>query len=314
MNENKVIEESAEVVDEAEEITEEEIEDTAEESDEDFDFEYDDEGNIIVPEDEYDEGEEDNSSEDEDAESEEEAEEETEEETSSVEEENSPSSTAEAVPLPHEGEGKTGEGEDERDAEIARLRKELEDYKSDTKAAIKKLGGTSDDPLDDLERMAAETEGKSLDKYRADRASEKRIADAQALIRNQQAETIFAADLAELHANYPETRKYKHVREMPVKILHDFAKARNAGFTAKKAYAAAIADENGNTGATAVEKQAQHDSKAHLKSSVPKSSKDTSISLSKKELAEARNIFPDKSDKELQELYKPIKTMLGKEN
>ncbi len=298
MNENEVIEESAEVVDEAEEITEEEIEDTAEESDEDFDFEYDDEGNIIVPEDEYDEGEEeeDNSSEDEDAESEEEEAEG--EETSTEQDVETPEGETAENTSPTEGE------EDERDAEIARLRKELEDYKSDTKAAIKKLGGTSDDPLDDLERMAAETEGKSLDKYRADRASEKRIADAQALIRNQQAETIFAADLAELHANYPETRKYKHVREMPVKILHDFAKARNAGFTAKKAYAAAIADENGNTGATAVEKQAQHDSKAHLKSSVPKSSKDTGVKMTRSELAEYREYFPELSDKEINDLYK----------
>lgn len=302
MNKNEVIEESAEVVDEAEEITEEEVEDTAEESDEDFDFEYDDEGNIIVPEDEYDEGEEDNSSEDEDIKSEEEESEE--EDTSSVVEENSPSSTAEAVHLPHEGEGKAGEGEDERDKEIARLRKELSDYKSDTKAAIKKLGGKSDNPLDDLERMAAETEGKSLEKYRADRESERRIADAQALIQNQQFERIAAADLAELHAAYPETRQYKHVRELPDEVKAKFGAFRNKGLSAKEAYAAANPDGIRTTVATAVKKQAQHDSKAHLKSSVPKGSKDTGVKMTHSELAQYREYFPELSDKEINDLYK----------
>lgn len=315
MNENEVIEESAEVVDEAEEITEEGTEDTAEESDEDFDFEYDDEGNIIVPEDEYDEGEEeeDTSSTVEDGppspagEGEDEGE--TEEETSTEQDVETPegetaedtSSTVEDGPP-----SPTGKAEDPKDKEIERLKRELEDYKSDTKAAIKKLGGTSDDPLDDLERMAAETEGKSLDKYRADRASEKRIADAQALIRNQQFERIAAADLAELHAAYPETRQYKHVRELPDEVKAKFGAFRNKGLSAKEAYAAANPDGIRTTVATAVKKQAQHDSKAHLKSSVPKSSKDTGVKMTRSELAECRVYFPKLTDKEINDLYKKV--------
>ena len=296
MNENEVIEESAEVVDEAEEITEEEIEDTAEESDEDFDFEYDDEGNIIVPEEEYDEGEEDNSSEDEDTESEEE--ETAEEETSTEQDVETPEGETPEEP------SSAKEEEDERDKEIARLRKELSDYKSDTQAAIKKLGGKSDNPLDDLERMAAETEGKSLQEYRDKRASDRRVAEAQALIEEQQFERIAAADLAELHAAYPETRQYKHVRELPDEVRRKFGRARNAGFSAKEAYAAANPDGIRTTVATAVKKQAQHDSKAHLKSSVPKSSKDTGVKMTRSELLEYREMFPHLSDKEINDLYK----------
>ncbi len=310
MNGKEVIEESAEVVDEAEEITEEEIEDTAEESDEDYDFEYDDEGDIVVPEDEYDEDEEDNSSEDEDTESEEEEPEE--EDSSSEQDVEAPSPTGEGeagegsssdgpsgTPVPTKGEGK-----DERDEEIARLKKEFEDYKSDTRAAVKKLGGKSENPLDDLERMAAETEGNTLEKYRADRASEKRVEEAQALVRNQQFERIAAADLAELHAAYPETRQYKHVRELPDDIRRKFGTARNAGFSAKEAYAAANPDGVRATVATAVKKQAQHDSKAHLKSSVPKGSKDTGVKMTRSELLEYREMFPGLSDKEINDLYK----------
>ena len=59
--------------------------------------------------------------------------------------------------------------------------------------------------------------------------------------------------------------------------------------------------------AASVKKQEQHASKSHLTSVVPKASKDTSVTMSKKELASFRNLFPEKSDAELIKLYKQSK-------
>lgn len=280
MNENEVIEESAEVVDEAEETTEEEVEDTAEESDEDFEFEYDDEGNIVIPDIEEEEAQED-------------------------EEEEDSSSTADAVPHPHEGEGKEEPAKaDPRDKEIADLRRKLSRLERLGKDAMKAMGTDGDDVELGLAGIAAESQGgdakSHLDKVKSDEAA----AEARAQIQNARFEQIAAADLAEIHAAYPETRQYKHVRELPPDILKGFAKARDAGFSAKQAYAAANPDGIRTTARDAGKKAAMHNSKAHLTSNVPKMSKDNSFNLSKKTLAEAKELYPGKSEKEILALYK----------
>lgn len=280
MNEKEVIEESAEVVDEAEETTEEEVEDTAEESDEDFEFEYDDEGNIVIPDIE-------------------------EEEAPEDEEEEEPSSTADAVPPPHGEEGKEEAPKaDPRDKEIADLRRKLSRLERLGKDAMKAMGADGDDVELGLAGIAAESQGgdakSHLDKVKSDEAA----AEARAQIQSARFEQIAAADLAELHAAYPETRQYKHVRELPPDILKGFAKARDAGFTAKQAYAAANPDGIRTTATEAGKKAAMHNSKAHLTSNVPKISKDNSFNLSKKALAEAKELYPGKSEKEILALYK----------
>ena len=94
------------------------------------------------------------------------------------------------------------------------------------------------------------------------------------------------------------------MRELPDEVKAKFGAFRNKGLSAKEAYAAANPDGIRTTVATAVKKQAQHDSKAHLKSSVPKSSKDTGVKMTRSELAEYREMFPHLSDKEINDLYK----------
>jgi hypothetical protein len=284
MNENEVIEESAEVADEIEEtedVSEDAEEDLAEEFEEseedeelDEDFEYDEDGNIIIP--------------DEDK-----------------EEDSSP--TADAVPPPHEEESKEEAPKaDPRDKEIADLRRKLSRLESLGKDAIKAVGLDEKDVELGLAGIAAETQGKSARDILDAKKQEEAAAEARAQIQSARFEQIAATDLAELHAAYPETRQYKHVRELPPDILKGFAKARDAGFTAKQAYAAANPDGIRTTATEAGKKAAMHNSKAHLTSNVPKMSKDTGAKLTRAELAEFREMFPDKSDAEIVKLYRQV--------
>ena len=281
MNENEVIEESAEVVDEIEEtedvsedaeedLAEEELEESEEDEELDEDFEYDEDGNIIIPDED---GEED------------------------------ASSTADAVPPPHEEEPTKA---DPRDKEIADLRRKLSRLESLGKDAIKAVGLDEKDVELGLAGIAAETQGKSARDILDAKKQEEAAAEARAQIQSARFEQIAATDLAELHAAYPETRQYKHVRELPPDILKGFAKARDAGFTAKQAYAAANPDGIRTTATEAGKKAAMHNSKAHLTSNVPKMSKDTGAKLTRAELAELREMFPDKSDAEIVKLYKQV--------
>lgn len=284
MNEKEVIEESAEVVDEIEETEDvsenaeedlaEELEESEEDEELDEDFEYDEDGNIIIP--------------DEDK-----------------EEDSSP--TADAVSPPHGEEGKEEAPKaDPRDKEIADLRRKLSRLERLGKDAMKAMGADGDDVELGLAGIAAESQGgdakSHLDKVKNDEA----VAEARAQIQNVRFEQIAASDLAELHAAYPETRQYKHVRELPPDILKGFAKARDAGFTAKQAYAAANPDGIRTTATEAGKKAAMHNSKAHLTSNVPKMSRDTGAKLTRAELAEFREMFPDKSDAEIVKLYRQV--------
>ena len=295
MNENEEMleEELTETVGEdAEEVESEETAEAAEETEEveesEEDFEYDDEGNIVIPED-----------------NEEEEESSEEDDTSSERDVEAPESGTSGAPSPTKREGKEEPPTpDPRDEEIARLKRELADVRSRSSEALKKIGGQGENPVLELEKMAAETEGISVEEYNRRRENAKLQAEAQAAIQNQRFEQIAASDLAELHAAYPETRQYKHVRELPDEVKRKFGEFRDKGLTAKQAYAAADPDGVRQTVATAVKKQAQHDSKSHLKSSVPKGSKDTGVKMTRSELAEYREMFPHLSDKEINDLYK----------
>lgn len=271
----EVEEEAAEVETETEteeettsESTEEESEEV-EETEDDINLDelkYDDEGNIIIP-DEID---------NEDA-----SKDET--DTDDVE----PSKTV-----------------DEKDLEISRLRERLADLESQSKDTLKKLGIETDDVMEGLAELAAETADQTTEEYKADRAKQrtaereaeaKRIADFEALA---------AKDLAELQEYYPETKAYKNIKDMPPDVLKEFAANRNLGLSAKKAYAAANVDGIRNSAAEAGKRKATNQSKAHLQSSNPKGGAKTGTYISAKEMNAWRDMFPNKSDKEIIAIYK----------
>lgn len=253
-----------------------------ESADADDDFEYDEEGNIIIPEDE--------------AESEESEED---EETTSDEDEASESDSEEAS-----DEEEDEPAPDKRDTELAELRKKLNTLEAQAKDTLSKLGIKNDDVLEGLVSIAAETDGKSTEEYLKEKSEKERSEAAEQLLRATEFEKKARADLAELKQHYPETKNLKDIRDMSPDVLQKFGKYRDMGLSVKEAYAAANPDGIRQTVAESVKTQALSGTKEHLRSSVPKGSKDTSVRMTRSELNSWRDIFPGKSDKEIAKLYR----------
>ena len=266
------------------------------EEDQDDEFEYDEEGNIVIPDVEFDP-------------EEDELDEDTEEETPEEEpEEEGEDGESEEVTAEEQKEEETPEEAtdvpDPRDTEIENLPARLKAIESQAKATLKAIGVETEDAMSGLVKVAAETEGKSEDEYNAEKAKRENDEIARNMLRNQMFEAKAAADLKELHAAYPETKQYSHIKDLPADVRGKFGKFRDMGLSAKEAYAAANPDGARQAVADSVKKQAQHDSKAHLKSSVPKPSKSDGVAMSKAELRELKELFPNLSTAEITKLYK----------
>lgn len=256
--------------------------DEAGKDDADDEFEYDDEGNIIIPdviedEEQAEEDGEDDADSDDDTDDEDKGEEQSE---------------PEAKP----------EGKDEKDARYEALKKEYDALKAQSADTLAKLGVKSENVLEGLEKVAAESEDLSLEDYRKKKAESQRNDEARRLYQQVEFEKKMKADLEEIQREYPETRSLKSLTE--IENLAKFGRFRDLGLSAKEAYAAANADGVRKSVAAATKQQSLNGMKAHLKSAVPAGSKDDGIAISQRELAEWRDLFPDLSDKEIRQLYK----------
>lgn len=273
------------------ETEEEEINDVVISDDQELDeeFEYDENGDIIIPE--ISEGNEESEIQDEGLTD---GAEESEVDESRHEPETDEGGTAE--------EGESTDNIDAKDAEIADLRKKIRAYELQGKDTLKKLGVDENDVIRGLAKLAAEAEDKPIEEYLKEREKTDRETAERIQIQQLKFEEKMRADLAEVHAAYPETRKYKTMREIP--NFEAFGKARDAGFSPKQAYAAANPDDVRASVAAAVKRKSLNDTKKHLTSNIPKGSKDTSVTMSKSTLAEWRQLFPSMSDKEIVSLYK----------
>lgn len=250
----------------------------------DDEFEYDEDGNIIIPDVVYDD---------------------EEEEEGDAEDGGDEDGEASEDSAPTADEADGGESTaDARDAEIAELRQKLRALETQGKDTLKKLGVESDDVMNGLASLAAEADGITTEEYISRKNQADKDEEARRLFAKSEFEKKARADLAELHTAYPETKSYKDIRELPTEVLKKFGKYRDMGLSAKAAYAAANPDGIRSNVAAAVKKQSLNETKKHLQTAVPKGSKDTSISMPKKELAYWRDLFPGKSDKEIVELYR----------
>jgi len=110
------------------------------------------------------------------------------------------------------------------------------------------------------------------------------------------------ADLAAVHAAFPETRKYDSVTKFP--NFKRFGELRGAKLSPKEAYIASRPDAGRENVAAATQRQSLNNTKKHLSPAVSKGSKDRSVTMSKRELAEYRELFPGMSDKEITTLYR----------
>lgn len=265
----------------------EEADDDTEKDDE---FEYDDDGNIIIPdviedEDQDEDGDDDAANTDDDTDDEDEGE-------GGSDDEDKETPKPETQP----------EGKDEKDAQIEALTKELDALKAQSADTLAKLGVKSENVLEGLEKVAAESDDMSLDEYRKKKAESQRDDAARKLLQQAEFEKKMLSDFAEIQREFPETRGLKSLRE--IENLAKFGRFRDLGLSPKEAYAAANPDSVRKSVAAATKQQSLNETKAHLKSAVPAGSKDDGIAISKKELREWRDLFPNLSDKEISRLYR----------
>lgn len=291
VDENEIVNENEAEAGAPEEVTPEAVE-PAEDAELETDLELDENGDIIIPEDDAEEGEEPETAEDgeEDASDEEDAQDEPEEDAEDVDTETEVVEPAEEVK------------EDPRDRELAQLRRELENLRGHTKDALEKLGVKDGDIIAGLVKLAAEASDKTPEEYLKEKAERDRAAEAMRLLQTTEFNKKAAADLREVQAAYPETKKYASIRDIP--NFKRFGELRDAGLSPKEAYIAANPDAARDAVAAATKRQSLNNTKNHLRTAVPKGSKDNSVRMPRSVLLEWREMIPGRSDKELAQLYK----------
>ena len=268
--------------------------DTNADAESDVDFEYDENGDIIIPDD--DEADADNAPDDDSDEDDADADEEQDEtskgdakEASAEQEVVEPASTQ----------------QEDKDREIAALRRQYSALESQTKDTLAKLGVEDGDIMAGLVKLAAEAEEISPEEYIRRKTERDRNAEAVRTLQTIEFEKKMKADLAEVHAAFPETKAYDSVTKFP--NFAKFGQFRDKGLSPKEAYIAANPDAVRASVATATKRQSLNETKSHLKPVVSKQSKDNSITITKKEMAEYRELFPNMSDKEIMSLYRQTK-------
>lgn len=263
----------------------------------DIEFDYDEEGNIVIPDDS------------EDGDSEEEADDapvgadaEGNDDADKGQDENGGAEEAPPAKKPEVVEPATAP--DAKDAEIAKLRRQLAERDSQIKDTLKSLGADENGGVAELERLAAEATEIPVEEYRRRKAEKLQQEEAMRLVQKQKFDEKIRADLAAVQKAYPNTKQYKSVFEFP--NFAKFSKFRDAGLSPEEAYIAANPQGVMTSVAGAAQQQARNlsNTKDHLRSNVPVGSKDKSITITKKQMAEYRDLFPGMSDKEIVALHK----------
>lgn len=223
------------------------------------DLEYDDDGNVVIPDDD-----------------------------------------AEADTTAEEGdEPPKEEAPDPRDEEINRLKARNDLVEAQARDTLKSLGYEGDDVVEGLTKLAAESVGKTEEEYKADKAAAERLKQAEELLKEKDLEQLMAEDLAIIKSKYKVAEQFASVRNFPGVV--EFARMRDAGVSPEKAFAASHLDL-----IISEARQPVADSKSHLRSSVPKGAKDTGVSIPSDELDLYHEMYPDLTDKQLENLYKRV--------
>ena len=269
------------------ELTDVSIETEADLVESDDEFEYDEDGNIIIPDviDDEDAGDVDT--------------EDTEDNDTDPEDGDEEDTDTEA---PAEESVKEDAAANADKARILDLEARLKRLQAQGKDTLKALGVDTDDVLAGLAKLAAEAEGITPEEYAKRQTQAQTMERARQMVQRTEFEKKARADLAELQAVYPETKGYTDIRQIP--NLKRFGELRDLGLSPKEAYSAANPDAIRNNVATAVKKQSLQDTKKHLHSAVPKGSRDTAPKMNRAELTLWRELFPELNDKELLKLYK----------
>ena len=290
----------------------EDVEEEDVDIDVDDDLELDDNGDIIIPEDDEEDGDDENGREsdeepDEDAdetpdEDDEDADEDGEQDARGEDADGGEDAPADTAPVTEPASKES----DAKDARIAALERELAILRSQSRETLNRLGVTEGDELSGLVKLAAEAEGKTEEEYLRQKQERDRAAEAVKLMQQTKFNAKIAADLAEVQAAYPDAKAYASVKDFP--NFKEFGRLRDLGLSPKQAYIASHPDAVRQNVAAATRQQSLNDTKKHLKPAVSKASRDNTITMTKKELAECRDLFPGMSDKEIMKLYRDTKS------
>jgi hypothetical protein len=195
-------------------------------------------------------------------------------------------------PEPQPEPQKKSQAERKYNAMIKQARKALENMGVEV--------GRDEDVLAELERINAEAEGTPLEEYRKKVADEETAEEANA----KAWESRYASDLAEIQKAYPSAIKYKHLSEIP--NVKRFAELMNTGkLSAVEAFKLSHPTEADEAIVKSVKQSSLNDTKSHLKSNVPKKS-GTEAPISKSDMREYREMFPDLSTKEIEALCRRV--------
>jgi hypothetical protein len=162
------------------------------------------------------------------------------------------------------------------------------------------------DVTEALDRVAAETEGKTLEEYRKEKDEKTEIENAKQVLARQRFEQLAATDLAELKKSFPDLLQVDNIRKC-FKTMEDFVqfgKLRDSGVEPKTAYMAVNGEQVRTAQAQAAQKKTAGDGKRHITSVAPKKASDNNVVMSKDELKEWRDTFPELTDAEIRKLYK----------
>ena len=185
------------------------------------------------------------------------------------------------------------------------MKRKYDDREAIIKDVLKAMGINADNVDEGLLRLAADAEDMTVEEYTKKRDEKRTMEEAQRLYREVMMEKMVQSDLNELHTLFPETKGITKFEGIP--NCKRYAELRDKGLSVKEAYSAANPDGRREAIVNSVKQQTINASKSHLKSNVPIASKDTSVKITRGEMAQMRDLFPDKSDKELIALYKKTK-------
>ena len=104
---------------------------------------------------------------------------------------------------------------------------------------------------------------------------------------------VLDADMAELRAEFPELDGMKDIYELANPVR--FGALRDLGLSAREAYLASGG------------RRTVYDNRRHLIASVPRTAISAAVSMPRRELDMARELFGDMSDTDIQKLYRKVK-------
>lgn len=268
----------------------------------DDEFDYDADGNIIIPDVEFDDP---DDAHDADSDAHDDEEDDTDAENGGgVPTETETEEEKENAPKIPEN--------DPRDARIAELQKLLEQsdrknkrMESQAKDLLDALGIKDADTMHGLAKIVADSQEKDVDEYIRERDKKATDAELISALRMSQFAEKKRRDLEDVQKYYPETAKCKDISE--IGNFKRFCDLRDSGYSAKDAYGMANYETVTKRAAENAKRQSLAGTKDHIRSSVPKPvSGEEDFHMTNKELRDAREWFPDLSDAEIKKLYKQL--------